>query len=234
MSYEEISYSINEVAPKVFHVEFSNRVDTALHFLRYQEFYESDSPLFFRKPFFFTEYLRWYSLTRGNMSFSYMADWSGFNVPGHVFEKFFQNYFQNELALDINTYDLSMKSIITAIHEKYEINNNDWNFYLIGTTKADASNKTLNHEIAHGLFATNKEYKKEMLSHIASLPEAMLKEMLKNLSALGYNQDVHFDEIQAYLATKGAKTILTENQLTNPDTKKLIKSFEKTFRKYAK
>lgn len=235
MSLCDIEYSISEAAPRVYHIEFSNRVDTALHFLRFQEYYESDCDDFFRKPFFFTDYIRWYSLNRGEGSFSYPSDWSGFNVPGFVFEKFFRDYFHEELSLDINTYDRSMRQILDKIRKEFGLKSYDWNFYLIGTTKSKENKKTLEHEIAHGLFSTNSKYKEEMLSAIQRLPSKILSESLESLAKLGYNQDVHFDEVQAYVSTGGIKTLIkNKDMLTESVALDSIREFEEIYRKYTK
>lgn len=233
MTFEKIQYSISEVAPRVYHIEFSNRVDTALHFLRFQEYYESDCELFFRKPFFFADYVRWYSMNRGNGSFSYPSDWSGFNVPGFIFEKFYKDYFYEELSLDINTFDRSMRGIIDSIQKKFGIKSYDWNFYLIGTTTSKENNKTLQHEIAHGLFATSSDYRTDMLRQINSLDIGFIREMEANLAKLGYNECVHFDEIQAYLSTGGSKTVLSSDVMLNESTAtNKIREFEEIYKRY--
>jgi len=232
-------YTITEVAPKIYHIQFDNRVDTALHFLRYSEYFESVSESFFRRPFFLMDYIAWYAKNNGG-DFSYANDWSGFNVPGFVFEKFFRGFFQGELQLDINSFDRRMMEIINKIRTTYNLRSYDWNFYLVGTSKSskedefeDKEEDVLDHEVAHGLFATNFQYRSDMMKLIEELPTKFVKQFKKQLFKFGYNNDVHSDEIQAYLSTGANPDWLDYEKFgTEQEFSDKRPAFIETFRKH--
>lgn len=71
-------------------------------------------------------------------------------------------------------------------------------FYIIGTYGEKKS--SLNHELAHGLFYTNEDYRAEVLEVIHDIPEEFKKVITDFLeSSGGYHYSVIIDEIHAYL-----------------------------------
>jgi len=182
-------FIIKEVRPRIFLFEFSNHYDMCMHFLRYQEFYESPSPRFRGKGFEILDFMKWYTLKYGNGSFSYPNDWNGFNIPGDTIYKVWQ------LGInDRNIYDYEMQMAWKECQAKA----NGEDFYIIGVVRG---NKALNHEIAHGLFFLNKEYKKESVKLVKALPDSIRKTINEALKKLGYTPKVYVDETQAYMAT---------------------------------
>jgi hypothetical protein len=185
-----IEYKIEKVKPKVFAVIIKEQYDRAMTFLRIQEFYECPNPLFRGNIHFsFTEYMKWYSKEYGK-GFTYGIDWSGFNVPLEV------AYACYDTLRDRYTdYDDVMESIV---HQIYELNGDDCDGYIIGAGSTEGD--TFQHEICHGLYATNKQYK-ELVNEITETIE--WQDYLKfegNLLDMGYTAAVIPDEIQAYLA----------------------------------
>ena len=185
-----IEYKIEKVKPKVFAVIIEEQYDRAMTFLRIQEFYECPNPLFRGNIHFsFTEYMKWYSKEYGK-GFTYGVDWSGFNVPLEV------AYACYDTLRDRYTdYDDVMESIV---HQIYELNGDDCDGYIIGAGSTEGD--TFQHEICHGLYATNKQYK-ELVNEVTETIE--WQDYLKfegNLLDMGYTAAVIPDEIQAYLA----------------------------------
>jgi len=185
-----IEYKIEKVKPKVFAVIIKEQYDRAMTFLRIQEFYECPNPLFRGNIHFsFTEYMKWYSKEYGK-GFTYGIDWSGFNVPLEV------AYACYDTLRDRYTdYDDVMESIV---HQIYELNGDDCDGYIIGAGSTEGD--TFQHEICHGLYATNKQYK-ELVDEVTETIE--WQDYLKfegNLLNMGYTAAVIPDEIQAYLA----------------------------------
>jgi hypothetical protein len=185
-----IEYKIEKVKPKVFAVIIKEQYDRAMTFLRIQEFYECPNPLFRGNIHFsFTEYMKWYSKEYGK-GFTYGIDWSGFNVPLEV------AYACYDTLRDRYTdYDDVMESIV---HQIYELNGDDCDGYIIGAGSTEGD--TFQHEICHGLYATNKQYK-ELVNEITETIE--WQDYLKfegNLLDMGYTAAVIPDEIQAYLS----------------------------------
>jgi len=185
-----INYKIEQVKPKIYAVIIEDRYDRAMTFLRVQEFYESPNPAFRgNKDFSFTEYMKWYSKEYGR-GFTYGMDWSGFNVPLEVAYNCYDS-----LTDRYTDYDDVMESIV---HQLYELNGDDCDGYMIGAGSTDGD--TFQHEVCHGLYATNKQYK-ELVDEVTETIEWQdYLEFEKNLLDMGYTAAVIPDEIQAYLA----------------------------------
>jgi len=190
------AFKIKEVKPGIFLFEFKEQYDMCMTFLRYQEFYESDSPKFRGKSFEIIDYMRWYSFKQPRVSagyekaiFTYPADWSGFNFPGNIIEQVW-----NLGITDKYIYDYEM----IQAWRKCKIEANGKKFYIIGVVKGGNS---FNHEIAHGFYYLYPEYKKIMNSLIKDLKPSILESCNLTLKKLGYASKVYKDEIQAYMST---------------------------------
>lgn len=172
--------------PSLWHVTTKRSYDLAMLFLRSQEFYES--PKFKGKHFTILEFMDWYTTTSENDTFSYNQDWQGFNVPSLAIHRALYD------APDYNHWDMKMYEIYGTIIRDFCASN----FYLIGSVKGDTV--AMDHEIAHGLFYLNQEYKKTMKKLVSGIPcRDKLFEALA--TGMGYARDVLHDEAQAYLAT---------------------------------
>lgn len=218
-----MKFTIKEVKPKIFLFECDNSYDLAMTFLRYQETYESPNPKFRNKPFTIIDFMEWYSKTQGLKNhgvegFSYPLDWAGFNFPSFIIDKLL-----NDIGItDRNKYDDFILESYNMIKNKYYY---DDNFYIIGATAGNE--KTIKHEIAHGFFYTNPEYKKEMKKLVKALPADKIEKFNTHLASVGYTKQVFVDEIQAYLSTGVSNSMKQEmNGLTKP--------FIDTFNKYNK
>lgn len=177
--FKHNQFTVTKLRDKIWHVTCKKQYDLAMLFLRSQEYYES--PLFRNQNFALLEFLDWYAKEFDN-SF-YTQDWIGFNIPSWaVFESVYH-------APDRNHWDDAIESIAARIGCEED-------FYIIGTVEDD--HKTLQHELAHGLFFTDEKYRKIMTQMVKALPD--LKE-LKAILREDYNSCVFIDEAQAYLAT---------------------------------
>jgi len=181
-------YTLKEIKPNIFHLQFQDRYDLCMYFLRYQEFYESPSPKFRNKSFSILSFMRWYSKKYGKGSFTYPNDWAGFNIPANVIEKV-----HNLTIPDRNLYDYEMLNVYKHCKKSSK------DFYLIGSIKKDED--VLNHEVAHGFFYTNKTYKSIMTKLTKSIPKDIRQSINSWLSLKGYTAKVFIDETQAYLST---------------------------------
>lgn len=202
-------YKLREVTDKVWVVEFDSYYNLAMTFLRYQEYYESPNPRFFRNPFMINEYVEWYS---GGEEFTYHMDWLGFNIPS----KFILECQSN--IPDPNEWDIIMNDIITKIKET----SGDI-FYLLGIKEGD--DDVLEHEVAHGLFFTNKDYQIEMMDIYDTLPDKVKSKVHSYLrESSGYSEEVFMDETQAYMSTG------LPHELKSLDS--YSKSFKDVFKRY--
>ena len=102
----------------------------------------------------------------------------------------------------------------------------DW--YLIGASSKDL--RTLDHEIAHGLYFTNQEYKKITTKIIKAIKPLHYDKLKKKLIKMGYadNKKIINDEIQAFMSTG------LYNGLDTKELKKYQNVFIKNFKKFNK
>ena len=180
----KIKHYIKEVKPLVFAVIIKNKYDRAMTFCRVQEYYESPSPKFRGKQFSIWDYMKWYDEQNG-WGFSYGADWSGFNIPVKVIRECYNG---------LNKYETPYDKVMESIIHKIEMHREG---YVIGC--GDMKGDTFKHEVCHGLYYTNKEYKKKMDALTKGLPKKYYETFKKNILEMGYASKVVDDEIQAYL-----------------------------------
>lgn len=183
-------FTIEQVKPNIFLFSFKDYYDMAMHFLRYQEYYESASPKFRGKNFEIFDFMRWYSKKYGKDSFTYAKDWGGFNIPNTVVLDVFPE------VTDLNKYDMAIWGGYQQCQEILQ--SKEDKFYIIG---AVGKGTTLKHEVAHGFFYTVPEYKKDMTALVKALPIDIRKSINKTLAKMGYTPKVFIDETQAYMAT---------------------------------
>ena len=188
-----ITYSLYEVAPKIYAVQVSDDYDRAMLFLRAQEYYESAFSDFRGRTFNIFAYMNRYRKHWGKDHFSYPADWSGYNVPSTEVEGC---YAQLDYETDMITpYDEHMMNILWQIRQHQRRGK----FYLLGVDSLDSW--VMDHEMAHARFFTDSEYKKEMTGILAQMPTKLINELNEFLIKEGYPEKVLADEAQAYLAT---------------------------------
>ena len=199
---------ITEVLPRIFSVVIQDDFQRAMTFLRVQEFYESPNPKFKRRDFNIWDYLEWYSSCKGGV-FTYTKDWGGFNVPLPVAwecyegrEKSSKKGFNGVRSLPDDwksKWDQSMDDIIWTIDARMfnKKNKRDNNAYIIGIS--EIGSETFNHEICHGLYYVNTEYREKANSLLCTIKKSHYKIFSKNLLRMGYTKSVLKDEIQAYL-----------------------------------
>jgi hypothetical protein len=195
-------FEVKKVYDGIYLVLFEDHYRLCMHFLRYQECYES--PKFKGQDFELVDLMEWYSKKYGDGVFSYPKDWAGFNLPGIVILE--------SAPPDPNRYDRLMQAI-----GEYCLADNGGNseFYVIGARKSkDLS--TVKHEIAHGLFFVDSEYRYKMVHLVDELPPKFYEKFKETLLSRCYDERVIEDEIQAYMATG------------------LIKPMEKSGRKHRK
>ncbi len=181
---------LERVARSIFHVRFPSYRYLGRAFARVQEYYES--PEFRGKTFTFQEFKDWWTensaLGRKSGRFNYSSNFTGFNIPSYVLESFL-GQFEDLLPEE--------KTLIELFSRKL-----GQKFYIIGTRK-NGSPRTLKHEIAHGLYYINKDYRKKVLNILRKLSPKDRKKIDKYLiKNNGYHKAVLADERHAYLMTE--------------------------------
>ena len=179
---------IKEILDSIFIVSFGKQIELAKTFIRFQEYFENS--VFKGKIFTLEEFKKWYikNSIKGKKTgkFTYYQDWDGFNIPSYALKPFYEGRFN-----PLTKYEKKLLAVFK--------NKKNKNFYIIGTSK-EISIATLNHEISHGLFYINPEYRTQVLRvirKINSQDKKKLKDFL--LKYGGYHSAVLDDEIHAYL-----------------------------------
>ena len=180
--------NISEPVDNIFHLHYNDQLELTSTFLRFQEYYES--PEFRGKIFSLEEYKEWYfkNSKKGKETgeFTYYSDWKGFNIPSYVLTPFYEGKF--------NPLDEQEKSFLKLFEDKL-----DRDFYVIGTF-GENSSSTLRHEIAHGLYFTNEDYRvvaKNLISDIPIEARETVERYLRN--SAGYHEEVIEDEVHAHV-----------------------------------
>lgn len=181
-----------EVYPKIFAVVIKDDKLRSRVFLRYQEFYESDSDSFRGKSFKWNDYIKFYKEKTKRDYFSYHEDYAGYNVPCDTIEAC------KAKIPDLNIYDMIMFSVTDTIKKLV----GDSPYYLIGIDQDNGDDPSLIfHEVAHGLWFSDPDYKNKMTEQINNMDPKVKDKMIDKIKAYGYGDNVYMDELQAYMAT---------------------------------
>jgi hypothetical protein len=213
---------VKEIRPFIYCVTVDDDYDRAMLFCRYQEFYESPHKKFKGKYFTWMEYMRFYKDKWKKDTFTYPIDWVGYNIPCNIVQQ------GHHVFCGETEYDDIMNDIYFYCSTDSKNKNNgkhrDW--YLIGASGKDI--RTMDHEIAHGLYFTNKEYKKSVTKLIKGIKPNHYDKLTKKLIKMGYSKDKKIidDEIQAFMSTG------LYNKMDTKELKKYENSFISNFKKY--
>ncbi len=165
--------NIKLVAPKIYALEGDSSEEVAAVMIRIQENYES--PHFRNKVFTLKEFIPWYMASRG----------------------------KDTLNLPITDFPMKGKFNPLRAEEQWLVDeitrlNIKDKFYLLGYDRNDQ--RVIKHEIAHGLFYTNRRYKRDVLKALKGVYENHPK-VVEELSAHGYCDEVLIDEFHAWTLT---------------------------------
>lgn len=208
-----------EVYPKIFAIVIKDDKLRSRVFLRYQEFYESDSDSFRGKSFKWEDYIKFYKEKTKKDYFTYHEDFAGYNIPCDTIEAC------KAKIPDLNIYDMIMFSLTDTIKKLV----GDSPYYLIGIDQpADGDESLIHHEVAHGLWFSDPNYKKLMMDQIEKLDPRIEDRMIEKIKNFGYGNNVYLDELQAYMATGLSGSM---NNIKN--IKKAMLPFHNIFMEYA-
>jgi len=210
--YQHMKIEHTKITDKIHLLTFRNQSDITSTFLRFQEHYES--PNFRGKFFSLDEFKQWYIKTspKGIESgeFTYYSDWNGFNIPSYILKPFYDGKF--------NPLSEAEEKLLEIFKKEVGI------FYIIGIYQGTKkANQLLNHEIAHGLFYTDDNYRADVLQLLSQFDIDTIKEELR--SKAGYHEEVLDDEVQAY-------SIDSVSNLKTPIPEKLSMELKKVYEKY--
>ena len=183
---------------------FPTQKELILTMCRPQEFYEAATSKLRNNKFTYEEVIDFYMDTEGNLDYFNM--WTGFNLPGHVMDEFFNRF-------DLTKREAKLKSAVRKVAKG--------DYYVIAVKAGDDA--TLDHELVHAHFYLNADYKKKATSLVNGLPKNILKKITVQLKTMGYTSAVIKDEINAYLST--SKISWLNNDLELNLKKETIKPF---------
>jgi hypothetical protein len=215
---------VKEIKPSIYCVIVDDNYDRAMLFCRYQEFYETPFKKFRGKYFSWETYMRHYKNFWKKDVFTYPEDWSGYNIPSNIVEKGIDTFYKE------TEYDEIMNNIYhyCAIDSQNKNGGTRKKWYLIGASSKDL--KTMDHEIAHGLYYINHDYRMRVMYQLSLIPKKIMDKIDKKLIKMGYVNDrkILDDEAHAFLSTG------LYNGLDTKEIKKYEKPFIENFKKYKK
>lgn len=221
---EYVVGTVKQIRPQIFAVSIKDHYQRTMLFCRYQEFYESPFEQIKGKFFTWEKYMLTYKNKWNKKLFTYPEDWIGFNIPSNIIEKGLNIFYK-----DKGPYDEIMNDIWFYC-ENYPLRYNKprTKWYLIGADNFKSS--TMDHEIAHGLYYTNKEYKKNCDLLISKIKPSTYLKIKKKIIKMGYidNKKIIDDEIQAFMSTG------LYNGLDTQEIKKYERDFINNFKKFNK
>ncbi len=206
---------IVQVAPKIYAIEGATSEEVGQVMIRIQENYES--PKFRNTVFTLKEFIPWYMEFKKSTTFTYFDDWAGFNVPGHVVQRFIKGKFN-----PLRPEEQWLVDELAKLNIKGK-------FYLLGYQLGDE--RVTKHEIAHGLFYTNRKYRNEVLEAMKD-HNTKAGTMPDYLKSIGYCDEVLDDEYHAWAMTDD--DFLKKMGMWTPELDKLKQVLETIFDKYTK
>jgi len=204
---------LKQIRKNIFHIKFPNQYLICSTFLRLQEFYESPYKQI-RGHFFTLENIQDVYAKHHDNEFTYLTDWSGFNVPDNVIKHFFELFNGRLLRKESQLKSLIQKQILDNPNKTYLI--------------ATYDTRDESHEISHGYWYLEKEYRTSMMDIIKRYSHKNM--VFRALKKMGYPSKVHCDELQAYLSTDTAAEC--RNIMLLPKNWKYTSSFRRIFKKF--
>jgi len=218
----DCNINFSKIASNIYLLKFSNRYLTTSTLCRLQEYYEFPNESIRMVYFSLEDFLDICYEQYGKVS--YFDDWDGFNIPGRVVRKFYNEFFLNKG--DLTKKERKMFDII--VKEIFPNHAND-DFYLIGCHK----DEDIDHEIAHAFYDLSTDYKKTVDKFIKKLPNK--DKIEKVLIKIGYGVPQLNDEIQAYLSTSTHKDLVdfgfNKKWIVPKEFKEYFKSFKRDWMK---
>jgi len=184
--------NFKEECANIYSLTYEDNYDLCMSLVRLQEFYES--PKFKGLYFTLEEYIDYWSRDFGNGAFTYPVSWSGFNIPGRIIKNwialFGQGMRQRELEL------------ITILLENVSLSSFEQSYFIFVAKDNKHLDFTIQHEIAHGMYSIDKEYRKDVNNLLSKVAISTRDNSGKHLLKMGYEYGFIDDELQAYWSTE--------------------------------
>lgn len=185
-------YVVEHPSPGVIHLVFTHQKDLSFGMCRLEEFYEGPHAHIKGQYFSLETFFDTYCDDSGDLAYYY--SWDGFNVPRHAIDKFEELFTPHGLT--------RREQLILDEVKKHDAQ------YLIATSISTIES-TVDHEVAHALWATNPEYKQKCQEALKSMTNVAKKYFTRLLLSEGYPSDpaIMEDEHHAYIATASVRYV---------------------------
>lgn len=171
---------------RVIWLDFDTQREAGETLYRMQEFYESPIKGIRGCHFHSEIFKSLYARAHGG-KFTYFEDWSGFNFPGDVADRFFEVF-----VADLTPEEEAVHRALSAVRSDGGL------YYVIGTHRGEPE---FDHELSHALYYLDSEYRENAQALLYGVPRELLAGIEEFLRASGYDPTVFRDECVAYLAT---------------------------------
>ncbi len=221
MAIPALHFTIVEIEPHIFHIEFQTQRDLAQSLMRLQEFYEGVDDDIRGNYFTLEEFMHYF--TKDDGIFDYTKVWSGFNIPGYIVEKWYDLFKKND-GLTNKEHQVMSKL--------FDVKKDTDPWYIIAATANDEFyQETIAHEKAHAYYHLSEPYREKCNELINEIGVNDYNQMHMRLNSIGYRNDVINDEIQAYLSTSKKPDIKNVyfGKLSSK-TMKLVDRFRKVYK----
>lgn len=217
----ETKFQVLVPEPNVYHVVFDNQRDLALSMMRLQEYYEGPDDNIRGTYFTLEQFMHYFTDERGEFGYTHL--WSGFNIPGHVVDEWYELFTKDAKLL---SKEQQMHDAISKLRGE---STGKW--YLIGTTgKLDS--RVVKHELAHARYYLSEQYRASCDQLVAGIDPGDRKMMVKALLDMGYHPTVLQDEIQAFLGTSSAGELRNWFSEMGPKTRSVTRKLRNLFKDY--
>jgi len=171
----------------IYSITGKKNIAIAKAFVRFQEYYEN--PIFKgKKGFTLAQVEKWWD--KENQGEEYYTFWQGFNIPGWVI----LDIIRTKKFYPLTRGEKQILKLLEDIPSNVLANSV---IIGIGTDIKDA----FDHEFAHGLYGTNKDYRRAQLGNVLLMDKQLRALMKAALKDVGYHESVVEDEIHAYMST---------------------------------
>lgn len=210
--------TVKKILPNIIHFSFVSQKELTLTMFRMQEFYESKYKNIRNRKFSTNEFLESYMDESG--SIDYFNWYSGFNIPGEVFLKFFKTF------KDVSLKEKNLRKLVLSKVD------NKKPFYIICSLVGDK--QTRKHEIAHALYNMSDSYRRQADWILSTISKGVYNKLALELSRLDYDKTVIHDEIHAYLTTESRDELHRTLKIHYSLVRKYVLQFNKLFKKYVR
>lgn len=208
---------LKEICNNLFYIGFNKTKNQNETFVRFHGSYEN--PKFHDTIFTKKQFDKWFKKNTEegmDLGIDFYSMQAGFNIPDYVFTSFVKRKFD-----PLSNKEKKLLNEVKKISKE--------KFYVISSLQRDKS--TFNHEVAHGLFYLNSEYKKDMKNFFKTIDNDDYVKMQDFINSESlYSEERINDEIHATLISSYYKF---SKVIKNSKIMKYATNINQIFKKYS-